>query len=115
MLKQLLEENWIWFLIVLIFKYSILSCSECTWCVVDNPNEEEFKSFLESIYKAECFLQVSACFVEAKGFTKSLLLKNFWHLPVSCSISETVTQVIKNTFTYGKSVFWKWPCFLQEK
>ncbi|NXM99922.1 CENPI protein, partial [Sylvia borin] len=36
---------------------------ECTWCVVDNPNEEEFKSFLESIYKAECFLQegFSAC------------------------------------------------------
>ncbi|NXS02307.1 CENPI protein, partial [Oxylabes madagascariensis] len=37
--------------------YSILSCSECTWCVVDNPNEEEFKSFLETVYKAECFLQ----------------------------------------------------------
>ncbi|NXP39187.1 CENPI protein, partial [Leiothrix lutea] len=36
---------------------------ECTWYVVDNPNEEEFKSFLESIYKAECFLQegFSAC------------------------------------------------------
>ncbi|NXM55488.1 CENPI protein, partial [Illadopsis cleaveri] len=36
---------------------------ECTWCVVDNPNEELFKSFLESIYKAECFLQegFSAC------------------------------------------------------
>ncbi|NXI23105.1 CENPI protein, partial [Sterrhoptilus dennistouni] len=36
---------------------------ECAWCVVDNPNEEEFKSFLESIYKAECFLQegFSAC------------------------------------------------------
>ncbi|NWR08436.1 CENPI protein, partial [Paradoxornis webbianus] len=36
---------------------------ECTWCVVDNPNEEEFKSFLETIYKAECFLQegFSAC------------------------------------------------------
>ncbi|NXQ11334.1 CENPI protein, partial [Peucedramus taeniatus] len=30
---------------------------ECTWCVVDNPCEEEFKSFLETIYKAECFLQ----------------------------------------------------------
>lgn len=60
-------------LAVLIFKYSILSCSECTWCVVDNPYEEEFKSFLETVYKAECFLQVSACFVEAKGFTKSSL------------------------------------------
>ncbi|XP_053846038.1 centromere protein I [Vidua macroura] len=36
---------------------------ECTWCVVDNPCEEEFKSFLETIYKAECFLQegFSAC------------------------------------------------------
>ncbi|NXH36592.1 CENPI protein, partial [Myiagra hebetior] len=36
---------------------------ECTWCVVDNPDEEEFKSFLETIYKAECFLQegFSAC------------------------------------------------------
>ncbi|XP_037979109.1 centromere protein I isoform X3 [Motacilla alba alba] len=36
---------------------------ECTWCVVDNPYEEEFKSFLETIYKAECFLQegFSAC------------------------------------------------------
>ncbi|NXU61127.1 CENPI protein, partial [Horornis vulcanius] len=30
---------------------------ECTWCVVDNSNEEEFKSFLETVYKAECFLQ----------------------------------------------------------
>ncbi|NXO44177.1 CENPI protein, partial [Locustella ochotensis] len=36
---------------------------ECTWSVVDNQNEEEFKSFLETIYKAECFLQegFSAC------------------------------------------------------
>ncbi|NXR44786.1 CENPI protein, partial [Hippolais icterina] len=36
---------------------------ECTWCVVENRNEEEFKSFLETIYKAECFLQegFSAC------------------------------------------------------
>ncbi|XP_059715359.1 centromere protein I isoform X2 [Haemorhous mexicanus] len=36
---------------------------ECTWCVVDNPCEEEFKSFLETAYKAECFLQegFSAC------------------------------------------------------
>ncbi|NXA77832.1 CENPI protein, partial [Thryothorus ludovicianus] len=29
----------------------------CPWCVVDNSCEEEFKSFLETIYKAECFLQ----------------------------------------------------------
>ncbi|NXS80031.1 CENPI protein, partial [Erpornis zantholeuca] len=36
---------------------------ECTWCVVDNPCEEEFKSFLKTVYKAECFLQegFSAC------------------------------------------------------
>uniref|UniRef100_A0A8C3VCK0 Centromere protein I n=1 Tax=Catharus ustulatus TaxID=91951 RepID=A0A8C3VCK0_CATUS len=36
---------------------------ECTWCVVDNPCEEEFRSFLETIYKSECFLQegFSAC------------------------------------------------------
>ncbi|NXQ62362.1 CENPI protein, partial [Anthoscopus minutus] len=36
---------------------------ECTWCVVDKPCEEEFRSFLETIYKAECFLQegFSAC------------------------------------------------------
>ncbi|RLV98379.1 hypothetical protein DV515_00010821 [Chloebia gouldiae] len=36
---------------------------ECTWCVVDNPYEEEFKSFLETVYNAECFLQegFSAC------------------------------------------------------
>lgn len=36
---------------------------ECTWSVVDNQNEEEFKRFLETIYKAECFLQegFSAC------------------------------------------------------
>lgn len=64
-----------WFLIVLvlavlIFKYSILFCSECPWCVVDNPCEEEFKSFLETIYKSECFLQASSCFVEVKGFAK---------------------------------------------
>ncbi|KAI1234724.1 hypothetical protein IHE44_0003100 [Lamprotornis superbus] len=30
---------------------------ECTWCMVDNPCEEEFKSFLETVYKSECFLQ----------------------------------------------------------
>ncbi|XP_068552989.1 centromere protein I [Anas acuta] len=31
---------------------------ECTWCVVENSQyEEEFKDFLEIIYKAECFLQ----------------------------------------------------------
>ncbi|NWR52015.1 CENPI protein, partial [Regulus satrapa] len=36
---------------------------ECAWCVVDSPYEEEFKSFLETVYKAECFLQegFSAC------------------------------------------------------
>ncbi|XP_064569196.1 centromere protein I isoform X1 [Zonotrichia leucophrys gambelii] len=36
---------------------------ECPWCVVDNPYEEEFRSFLETVYKAECFLQegFSAC------------------------------------------------------
>ncbi|NXO12378.1 CENPI protein, partial [Oriolus oriolus] len=30
---------------------------ECPWCVVDNANEKEFKSFLETVYKAQCFLQ----------------------------------------------------------
>ncbi|NXN19441.1 CENPI protein, partial [Indicator maculatus] len=31
---------------------------ECTWCVADNhQNEEEFKIFLETVYKTECFLQ----------------------------------------------------------
>ncbi|NXH78519.1 CENPI protein, partial [Hydrobates tethys] len=31
---------------------------ECTWCVADNNQyEEEFKDFLETVYKAECFLQ----------------------------------------------------------
>ncbi|NXF10441.1 CENPI protein, partial [Smithornis capensis] len=30
---------------------------ECTWCVVDNTDEKAFKSFLENIYNAECFLQ----------------------------------------------------------
>ncbi|KFQ30479.1 Centromere protein I, partial [Mesitornis unicolor] len=31
---------------------------ECTWCVADNSQcEEEFKDFLETVYKAECFLQ----------------------------------------------------------
>ncbi|XP_035397803.1 centromere protein I isoform X2 [Cygnus atratus] len=30
----------------------------CTWCVVENNQyEQEFKDFLEIIYKAECFLQ----------------------------------------------------------
>ncbi|XP_010151846.1 PREDICTED: centromere protein I, partial [Eurypyga helias] len=30
---------------------------ECTWCVADNIGyEEEFKDFLETIYKTECFL-----------------------------------------------------------
>ncbi|KAM7043252.1 centromere protein I isoform 1-T2 [Acridotheres tristis] len=30
---------------------------ECTWSMVDNTCEEEFKSFLETVYKSECFLQ----------------------------------------------------------
>ncbi|XP_015715720.1 centromere protein I [Coturnix japonica] len=31
---------------------------ECTWCVVDNSQyEEEFRGFLETAYRAECFLQ----------------------------------------------------------
>ncbi|XP_071613663.1 centromere protein I [Heliangelus exortis] len=31
---------------------------ECTWCVADNNKyEEEFKVFLETVYKTECFLQ----------------------------------------------------------
>ncbi|NXP16543.1 CENPI protein, partial [Scytalopus superciliaris] len=30
---------------------------ECTWCVIDNTDENEFKSFLKTVYKAECFLQ----------------------------------------------------------
>ncbi|NXY76252.1 CENPI protein, partial [Glareola pratincola] len=31
---------------------------ECTWCVADSsPYEEEFKNFLETVYKTECFLQ----------------------------------------------------------
>ncbi|KFQ83205.1 Centromere protein I, partial [Phaethon lepturus] len=31
---------------------------ECTWCVADNNQyEEEFKDFLEMVYKTECFLQ----------------------------------------------------------
>ncbi|NWR35155.1 CENPI protein, partial [Tachuris rubrigastra] len=30
---------------------------ECSWCVVDNTSETEFRSFLETIYKGECFLQ----------------------------------------------------------
>ncbi|NXJ76549.1 CENPI protein, partial [Trogon melanurus] len=37
---------------------------ECTWCVADNSEyEEEFKDFLETVYKTECFLQegFSAC------------------------------------------------------
>ncbi|KFP86906.1 Centromere protein I, partial [Apaloderma vittatum] len=31
---------------------------ECTWCVAGNSEyEEEFKDFLETVYKTECFLQ----------------------------------------------------------
>ncbi|XP_009995375.1 PREDICTED: centromere protein I [Chaetura pelagica] len=31
---------------------------ECTWCVAENSRyEEEFKEFLETVYKTECFLQ----------------------------------------------------------
>ncbi|NXN56091.1 CENPI protein, partial [Rynchops niger] len=31
---------------------------ECPWCVADNSQyEEEFKDFLETVYKTECFLQ----------------------------------------------------------
>lgn len=59
-------------LAVLIIKYGVFSCEECSWCVVDNNQyEEEFKDFLETVYKTQSFLQVGACFVEAKGFIKS--------------------------------------------
>uniref|UniRef100_A0A663M2M2 Centromere protein I n=1 Tax=Athene cunicularia TaxID=194338 RepID=A0A663M2M2_ATHCN len=30
---------------------------ECPWCVADNQYEDEFKDFLETVYKTECFLQ----------------------------------------------------------
>lgn len=61
-------------LAVLLFKCIALSSLECTWCVVDNNQyEEEFRGFLETVYKAECFLQVSARYVEIKGFMKLFL------------------------------------------
>ncbi|KFZ49553.1 Centromere protein I, partial [Podiceps cristatus] len=47
---------------------------ECTWCVADNNRyEEEFKDFLETVYKTECFLQegFSSC---EEFLYKSLLL-----------------------------------------
>ncbi|NXL54425.1 CENPI protein, partial [Podilymbus podiceps] len=47
---------------------------ECIWCVADNNKyEEEFKDFLETIYKTECFLQegFSSC---EEFLYKSLLL-----------------------------------------
>lgn len=60
---------------MLIFEYSILSYLECTWCVVENSqNEEEFRDFLEILCRAQCFLHVSACFGEAKGFMMSSLM-----------------------------------------
>ncbi|NXC80213.1 CENPI protein, partial [Cercotrichas coryphoeus] len=65
---------------------------ECTWCVVDNSSEEEFRSFLETIYKSECFLQASACF---EGFSacEEFLYKT---LPVwdgICCRSEVLSLV----------------------
>lgn len=45
--------------------------------VENSQYEEEFKDFLEIIYKAECFLQVRAYFVETKDFMNSSLKSAF--------------------------------------
>ncbi|XP_008634407.1 PREDICTED: centromere protein I isoform X1 [Corvus brachyrhynchos] len=60
---------------------------ECSWCVVDNPSKEEFKSFLKTIYKAECFLQegFSAC--------EEFLYKTLPLWDGSCCQSEVLSLV----------------------
>ncbi|NWY14525.1 CENPI protein, partial [Aphelocoma coerulescens] len=60
---------------------------ECPWCVVDNPSKEEFKSFLKTIYKAECFLQegFSAC--------EEFLYKTLPLWDGSCCRSEVLSLV----------------------
>ncbi|OXB79657.1 UNVERIFIED_CONTAM: hypothetical protein H355_011043 [Colinus virginianus] len=88
---------------------------ECTWCVVDNSqNEEEFKGFLETLYKAECFLQVSACDMEAKGFEGFPSCEDFLYrtLPlwdgVSCrsQILRLVSWIPLSTFSGVWQTFW---------
>ncbi|NWI84393.1 CENPI protein, partial [Pitta sordida] len=60
---------------------------ECTWCVADNTDEKEFKSFLENIYKAECLLQegFSAC--------EEFLYKSLPLWDGSCCRSEVLNLV----------------------
>uniref|UniRef100_A0A8C9G4Q6 Centromere protein I n=1 Tax=Pavo cristatus TaxID=9049 RepID=A0A8C9G4Q6_PAVCR len=74
---------------------------ECTWCVVDNNQyEEEFKGFLETVYKAECFLQEG--FPSCEEFLyRSLPL---WD-GVSCrsQILQLITWIPLSTFSEMKS------------
>lgn len=74
---------------------------ECTWCVVDNNQyEEEFRGFLETVYKAECFLQEG--FPSCEEFLyRSLPL---WD-GVSCrsQILQLVSWIPLNTFSEMKS------------
>ncbi|NXF33816.1 CENPI protein, partial [Nyctibius bracteatus] len=61
---------------------------ECTWCVADNNQyEEEFKDFLETVYKTECFLQegFSSC---EEFLYKSLLL---WD---GCSCQSQILRLV---------------------
>lgn len=103
-------------LAILVFKCSLLSCLECTWCVVENSQyEQEFKDFLEVIYKAECFLQVRAYFVETKDFMNSSLKV---HLGLACFLQYllkiAVSQIDKRIINVHFPIFWTWPWFLQE-
>uniref|UniRef100_A0A669Q7V2 Centromere protein I n=1 Tax=Phasianus colchicus TaxID=9054 RepID=A0A669Q7V2_PHACC len=74
---------------------------ECTWCVVDNnQHEEEFKGFLETAYKAECFLQEG--FPSCEEFLyRSLPL---WD-GVSCrsQILQLISWIPLSTFSEMKS------------
>ncbi|NWU96551.1 CENPI protein, partial [Upupa epops] len=76
---------------------------ECTWCVVDNSRQEEFKEFLETIYKAECFLQ--------EGFSscEEFLYKSLPLWDGSCCQSQVlklVSWISINRFSEMKSLLY---------
>ncbi|NXG92684.1 CENPI protein, partial [Stercorarius parasiticus] len=77
---------------------------ECTWCVADNNQyEEEFKDFLETVYKTECFLQegFSSC---EEFLYKSLPLWN----GVCCrsQVLRLVSWIPLSSFSEMKSHFY---------
>lgn len=65
--------------VLLVLCFFIPSGLECTWYKLDNQQyEEEFKDFLDIVYKTECFLQVSTYLMKPCTQLSLLLRMYLW-------------------------------------